>query len=151
MNWKSAYLESRILSASPLELVNILYEQAILEIQQARQSLAGGDVAARAKSISKAIAIIGELQIALDHEAGGEIAANLGRLYEYMRVRLTTANIRQSDAPLAEVARLLESIGNSWRTIATSSGGNDLSSPWLNIGQTPPGEKSPSVMAGWSV
>ena len=31
MNWKSAYLESRILSASPLDLVNILYEHAILE------------------------------------------------------------------------------------------------------------------------
>ncbi len=144
MNWKTAYLESRILSASPLDLVNILYEHAILEIHQARQSLVRGDVAARSRSISKAIAIIGELQIALDLEAGGEIAANLGQLYQYMRAQLTAGNLRQSDAPFAEVTRLLESLGDAWRTIATGS-------QWSNTAQIPLGEESSRAMAGWSV
>ena len=147
MNWKSAYLESRILSASPLDLVNILYEHAILEVEEARRHLAGGNVAARSRSISKAIAIIGELQSSLDHEAGGEIAANLTRLYHYMRQRLTTGNVQQSDAPLAEVGALLESLGEAWRTI------NTVSSPWLNstVGHMPVGEVPPSAMGGWTV
>lgn len=150
MNWKSAYLESRILSASPLDLVNILYEQAILEVEQARQSLARRDVAARSRSISKAIAIIGELQISLDYEAGGEIAANLGRLYQYIRAQLTAGNVRQSDAPLGEVASLLESLGDAWRAIA---GGNDVSGPWLNSAaeHIRLGEEAPLAVAGWSV
>jgi flagellar secretion chaperone FliS len=152
MNWKSAYLESRILSASPLDLVNILYEQAILEIHQARQSLARGDVAARSGSILKAIAIIGELQSSLDHEAGGEIAANLGQLYQYMRARLTVGNLRQSDAPLAEVTRLLESLGDAWSAIAKGSGEKDSSGPRLNAParHIPMVEEAPFAMAGLS-
>jgi flagellar protein FliS len=146
MNWKSAYLETRILSASPLDLVNILYEHAILEVEEARRHLAGGDVAARSRSISKAIAIIGELQSSLDHDAGGEIAANLMRLYHYMRQRLTAGNVRQSDPPLAEVGSLLESLGEAWRAINTGSG------PWLNSpGRIPLGEAPPSAMGGWTV
>jgi flagellar secretion chaperone FliS len=152
MNWKNAYLESRILSASPLDLVNILYEHAIIEIQQARQSLARGDVAARSRSILKAIAIIGELQSSLDHEAGGEIAANLGQLYQYMRARLTAGNLRQSDAPFAEVTRLLESLGDAWRAIAKGSGGNGVSGAWVNspAGHITVGEEAPCAMAGLS-
>jgi flagellar secretion chaperone FliS len=152
MNWKRAYLESRILSASPLDLVNILYEHAIIEIHQARQSLARGDVAARSRSISKAIAIIGELQSSLDHQAGGEIAANLGQLYQYMRAQLTAGNLRQIDAPLAEVARLLESLSDAWRAIAEGSTGSGVSGPWSNstAGHITVGEEAPYAMAGLS-
>jgi flagellar secretion chaperone FliS len=151
MNWKSAYVESRIISASPLELISILYEHAILEVQQARESLARGEVAARSRSISKAIAIIGELQRSLDHDAGGEIAANLERLYQYMRARLTAGNLHKSDSPLAEVASLLESLGEAWRTIAVSNG-DVVSDPGLSLptGYTPR-ENPSAVMAGWSV
>lgn len=147
MNWKSAYLETRILSASPLDLVNILYEHAILEVSDARQHLADGDVAARSRSVSKAIAIIGELQRSLDHDAGGEIAMNLARLYQYMRERLSDGNVQQSDLPLAEVSRLLESLGDAWRAI------NPGSSPWLNssVSRIPLGEAPPAAMGGWSV
>jgi flagellar protein FliS len=96
------------------------------------------------------IAIIGELQCSLDHGAGGEIAANLARLYHYMRERLTNANSEQSDAPLAEVSRLLESLGDAWRTINTAS--NGAAGPWLNSpGHIPLAEAAPSAMGGWSV
>jgi flagellar protein FliS len=151
MNWKRAYLETQILSASPLDLVNILYEHAIIEVGEARQHLAKGDVAARSRSILKVIAIIGELQGSLDHDAGGEIAVNLARLYQYMRERLTIANVQQSDPPLAEVSRLLESLGDAWRTINTASNGAGAASPWLNSpGHIPLAETAPSAMGGWS-
>jgi flagellar secretion chaperone FliS len=151
MSWKSAYLEGRILSASPLDLVNILYEHAILEVQQARESLARRDVAARSRSISKAISIIGELQSSLDHEAGGEIATRLGQLYQYMRTQLTAGNVQQSDKPLGEVAKLLESLGDAWRTVANGAGGNGAPSPWSNSAaeHIPLGEEA-CAMAGWS-
>ena len=108
--WKTAYLETRVLSASPVELINILYEYAILSVQDARDSLARGDIAARAKSIAKAIAILGELDSSLDRGAGGEIAVNLGKLYQYMRERLSLANLKQADEPLAEVEKLLQTL-----------------------------------------
>jgi flagellar protein FliS len=149
MNWKSAYLESRILSASPLELVNILYEHAILEVQEARLKLADGDVAGRAKSISKTIGILSELESSLDHQAGGGLAANLARLYQYMRDRLTAGNIQQSDAPLAEVGGLLESLGDAWRTLSEAAG------PGAHVetatGYIPHMDEPHSVCAGWSL
>jgi len=121
MSWKQAYLETRILSADPVELVSILYEYATISVQDARQSLAAGDVPGRARAVTKAIAIVGELEGSLNREQGGEIAANLGRLYPYMRDRLTHANIMQKDEPLAEVEALLKTLGDGWKEIAGSA------------------------------
>jgi flagellar protein FliS len=118
MSWKQAYLETRILSADPVELVSILYEYATISVQDARQSLATGDVPGRARAVTKAIAIVGELEGSLNREQGGDIAANLGRLYPYMRDRLTHANIMQKDEPLAEVEALLKTLGDGWKEIA---------------------------------
>ncbi len=117
MNWKAAYLESRVLSADPVELINILYEYATLGVQDARSSLAQGDIAARAKAIAKVIAILGELESSLDHQLGGDIAHHLSRLYRYMREKLTVANLKQADAPLAEVEALLKTLGEAWQAI----------------------------------
>ena len=118
MSWKQAYLETRILSADPVELVSILYEYAGISVQDARQSLAAGDVPGRARAVTKAIAIMGELEGSLNREQGGEIAVNLGRLYQYMRERLTHANITQTDEPLGEVEALLRTLGDGWKEIA---------------------------------
>ena len=117
MNWKVAYLESRILSADPVELVCILYEHAILAVEDARECIGRGDIASRSKAISKAIAIIGELESSLDHKAGGEVAKNLGRLYQYIRIRLLAANRNQEAGPLVEVERLLTTLSDAWNAI----------------------------------
>jgi flagellar protein FliS len=117
MMWRRAYLETRVLSADPVELINILYEHATLRVQDARDSLVRGDIAARSKAILRVIAILGELESSLDHTLGGEIAANLARLYRYMREKLTVANLQQTDEPLAEVEALLKTLGEAWQTI----------------------------------
>jgi flagellar protein FliS len=118
MTWKTAYLETKILSADPVELIDILYEHAILQVRDARSSLAGGDIAVRARAISKTIEILGELESSLDHERGGAIASNLARLYQYMRGRLTAANLKRADDPLAEVEALLKTLGEAWHAIS---------------------------------
>lgn len=115
--WKDAYLESRVLTADPIELIRILYEHAQRLVEEARQSLAAGDIAARSKSISRTIAILSELDGSLDHEVGGSISRNLSELYNYMRQRLLTANLKQEDAPLAEVESLLKTLAEAWQGI----------------------------------
>jgi len=86
-------------------------------VADARRYLAEGNIAARGHSISRAIAAIDELDCSLDRNAGGSIARNLAALYQYMRSRLLTANIRQEDAPLAEVESLLRTLGEAWNAI----------------------------------
>ena len=112
--WKEAYL-ANVVSADPMELVCLLYQHALGAVQDARRNLKCGDIAARGKAICKAVAIVGELTSSLDHNAGGAISTNLQELYGYMSLRLTEANIRKQDAPLAEVETLLTTLSEAWR------------------------------------
>lgn len=105
------------MSADPLELINILYEHAILRVRSARECLAQGDIAGRSGYISKAIGILGELEGSLDLQAGGEIARNLAKLYQYIRERLFVANRKQEDEPLAEAESLLKTLADAWLAI----------------------------------
>lgn len=115
--WKDAYFDSRILLADPIELVHILYQHTLAMVGEARRHLAAGDIAARGHSISRALAAIAELDSSLDRKAGGSIARNLAELYQYMRLKLLTANIRQEDAPLEEVESLLGTLDEAWSAI----------------------------------
>jgi flagellar protein FliS len=117
MNWKDTYLENRILSADPLELVNLLYQGALDAVHDARKYLAEGDIAARSQAISKVTDILIELEASLNHLAGGSISGRLADLYQYMRMRLLEANIRQDDAILGEVQSLLATMAEAWRGI----------------------------------
>src|SRR5690349_7213879 len=100
-NCHDAYLESRVLSADPIELVNLLYQACCQAVRDARQHLAQGEIAERSRSINKGCEILLELNASLDRERGGEIAQRLAQLYEYMISQLLAANMQQSDPPLA--------------------------------------------------
>jgi flagellar secretion chaperone FliS len=114
MSWNEAYLESLVLSGDPLELVRMLYRHAIERTQDARALLASGDIAGRGKAISAVAAILAELEGSLDHKAGGSLSQELGRLYQYMQMRLLEANVRRSDEILAEVQSLLTTLAEAW-------------------------------------
>jgi flagellar protein FliS len=129
----AAYLESRIRSADPIELIAILYEYAILSVREARESLAKKDVAERSRKISKTIGIVSELDSSLNHTAGGQLSTNLARLYQYIRERLTTANIKKEDAPLAEVESLLNTLAEAWNSVRSS----DVAAPPVTFAEAP--------------
>jgi flagellar secretion chaperone FliS len=114
----SVYLEQEILSATGLQLVHLLYQAAISELREARTSLAKREVASRCRSISRACEFLGELRGSLNHQEGGEIASGLDELYCYMLGRLLDANLRQEDAPLAEVVGLLSTLDEAWKHLA---------------------------------
>jgi flagellar protein FliS len=118
---QDAYLEGRILSADPLELVRLLYQGCSDAVREARRCLAEGDIATRSRRISKASEILTELIASLDRQRGGEIAERLALLYDYMQRRLIEAHLRQSDEPLAEVLGLLMTLGEAWAGVQAQS------------------------------
>lgn len=103
-----------VLSASPVELVHLLYRGAIDAIDIARRHLAAGEIKERSRQISKACSILEELISSLNHNMAPALTKQLACLYEYMHHRLCTANIEQSDGPLAEVRSLLATVLESW-------------------------------------
>jgi flagellar secretion chaperone FliS len=110
----TAYAESRILTADPMELVRLMYQGAIAEVRSARAHLQTRDIPARSRCVSKACAILTELTVALDRKSGGQYAERLGELYAYMMRRLTEANFQQREEPLAEVQNLLSTLLDGW-------------------------------------
>jgi flagellar protein FliS len=107
-------LEAEVMSAAPLRLVQMLYRGALDATAAARAHLQAGEIAARSRQITKAQAILAELSISLDHAKGGVIAGRLSGLYDYMQRRLSEANFRQADEPLAETERLLKTLTEAW-------------------------------------
>lgn len=118
--WNEAYLESKVLSAAPVELVGMLYEGALEAVSEARECLGKGDIAGRSRAITKALQILYELTSALDHERGGELSRRLAGLYAYMQQRLIDANVEQAEAPLVEIGSLLATLEEAWRAVPVS-------------------------------
>jgi flagellar protein FliS len=113
-NGHDTYLESRILAADPLELVNLLYQGCRQAVRDAREHLAAGRIGERSRAITKACEILMELAGSLDHSHASEISHRLAQLYDYMQRRLLEANMQQADEPLAEVLALLTTLGEAW-------------------------------------
>ncbi|BAN98099.1 FliS protein [Plautia stali symbiont] len=111
-------LESAMLSASPHQLVVLLFDGALSAMKKATILMDQGDIPGKGQALSKAINIITNgLRTGLNHEAGGEISANLDNLYEYMTRRLLEANLHNDPAAIAEVERLLSNIADAWKQI----------------------------------
>ena len=110
-------LETQVLGASPERLITLLYMGARAAIGQARIHLQEGRVAERGAAISKAIKIVDEgLKTGLNMEAGGEIAANLARLYDYIVRTVLTANLKANAEQLDIADRLLADLAEAWQT-----------------------------------
>lgn len=110
-------IASEVENASPHRLVSMLFEGAIRQIAVAKGAIEHKDIPGKGIAISKAIAIIGELEGSLKDKDSNEVAANLARLYDYMIRTLTQANIESSIDKLNEVARLIIEIKSGWDAI----------------------------------
>jgi flagellar protein FliS len=110
----NTYFEQIILSASPMELIRILYRQGDTAVRNAREHLKGGRIAERAECINNAYEILTELMAALRPAEAPEIAGRLSSLYTYMQRRLLEANFTQKDEPLEEVLELLTVLASAW-------------------------------------
>lgn len=124
-------VQTGAMSASPHRLIVMLFDGARAAISRAKFQMADGNIAAKGDSLSKAIDIIENgLRAVLDHEAGGEVAGNLERLYEYMTRRLMLANLRNDVTLLDEVDSLLQNLAEAWAQI--EDGGANMASPQEN-------------------
>ena len=110
-------LETQVMSATPERLITLLYQGARAAIGQARLHMQEGRVAERGTAITKALKIVDEgLKMGLNMEAGGDIAANLSRLYDYIVRTLLMANLKADVEQLDIADRLLADLSDAWQT-----------------------------------
>lgn len=119
------YQAQSVLSASPGHLVLMLYDGALRFLAHARDALELPETTPKRielinTNILKAQNILCELQSCLNHEAGGEHAKNLDRLYDYYLRRLLEANLKKQVAPVIEVERLVRTLREGWAEMLRS-------------------------------
>ena len=114
-------VQTGAMSASPQQLITMLYDGACGAIARAKFHMADGNIADKGKAIGHAMRIIDNgLRASLDHEAGGDISASSEQLYEYMSRRLFRANLNNDATILEEVDRLLENLASASAQIAAT-------------------------------
>jgi flagellar secretion chaperone FliS len=113
-----AYQNNAVTTQSRGGLIVLLYDGAIKSLRQAIIALEDGKFAAKGECVAKATEIIIELSSVLDMQAGGEIAADLRRLYDFMIDHLTQAHIKNDPKMISEVIALLDDINQGWKAIA---------------------------------
>ena len=110
---------AQVSEASPHRLIQMLQAGALDRIAQAQGAMSRGQTEMKGMLIGKAIDIIGGLREGLNLEAGGELAANYDRLYDYMARRLIEANRKNDTRILDEVAGLMRELKAGWDGIAS--------------------------------
>jgi flagellar secretion chaperone FliS len=118
-NYARTYQTQAVLTASPGQLVLMLYDAALRFLAQARAALEGDQndwhrFEVINEKIKRTQNIISELRGTLNHNASAEIAADLDRLYEYYNRRLFEANIKKDVSPVIEVEGLLRELRDGW-------------------------------------
>ena len=115
--YQTVNTQAQAVDASPHRLIQMLMEGGLTRIAQARGAMERQQTALKGEFIGKAIGIVGGLRDGLDLQKGGELAANLDSLYQYMLSRLFEANVKNDTVLLDEVAGLLRNVKSGWDVI----------------------------------
>jgi flagellar protein FliS len=111
---RNQYQQNHILMASQEQILLMLYDGAIKFCRQAIAADKVGNSAEKLEKISRAFAIITEFSNSLNHEIGGEIAADLDGLYHFMLRELNKARTDTSGDSLQNVEKLLVDLRLTW-------------------------------------
>jgi flagellar protein FliS len=119
--YRQVGVQSMVDSASPQQLIKMLFDGLLASIHAARGAIERGDINEKVRHIGKAVRILQEgLLGALDREKGGELAGNLASLYDYCTTRLTLANARNDASMVDEVAGLVNTVAQGWNEITNA-------------------------------
>lgn len=111
--YANRYLQDKVTTASPAELIGMLYDAGVVAMQAAQAAIEGGNVADAHRHLVRAQDIVMELRCSLRPEAG-EIARNLDGLYDFLYKLLVAANTKKDAKSVVESLRLFTPLRDAW-------------------------------------
>ena len=109
--------QSRVEGASPHKLIAILFEELLRSVDATQLAVERSDLARQADRQARALSILQALDASLDMERGGEVAANLAKIYRHAR-KLIAGGTRDKKPELVARARdMLGDIAGAWQQI----------------------------------
>lgn len=118
--YKSIGVQTSVIDSTPHHLITMLLEGVLDRVASARGAINRREISRKGELISSSIAIIDSLRASLDYDKGGEIAANLGSLYDYIERRLVEASATSEVSLLDEVSSLIKEIKAGWESIPSN-------------------------------
>ncbi len=112
-----AYRQSAVLSASPGELVVMLYDAARRFLRQASVAMGEGQIERAHNSLRRAELIIAHLDGTLDHDQG-QLPERLHSIYQFCLAHLNRGRMGQDVRMLEEVSNLLGELREAWAEVA---------------------------------
>lgn len=114
MDAVQAYRESEITGDNPVHLVVLLYDQVLRDLRRALDAFEKKDVERRCAELGHALLVLGQLQGSLNLDAGGEVAQNLDRFYDFVRSELLRASIEGAPERVEKQWRNLLGVREAW-------------------------------------
>lgn len=115
------YRKNSVNSASPLQLVVMLYDGALRFMNGAKVAMEARDLYKQNDQIQRAQKIVAELMSSLDMEKGGEIAQNLLSLYSFVYNQLVEANIEDRPELIDDAMLVMTQLRESWAVLEENS------------------------------
>jgi flagellar protein FliS len=109
------YQQSSVQTASPGQLILMLYDGAIRFVKLGIAGIEEKDIGKAHNSFVRAQSIINELMASLNMSI--PISLTLMRIYEYLNRRLIEANIKKDQGPAEEVLEHLTELRGAWAQI----------------------------------
>jgi flagellar protein FliS len=113
----NAYRQSAVLTASPEQLVVLLYDGARRFLYQAGVAMRAGNYQVSHAKLRRAEEIITHLRDTLDLEQG-EVAIRLQSIYLFCNRHLNEARVQRDPEKLEHVSSLLGDLRDAWNTVA---------------------------------
>ena len=111
------YLESRILSAQPAELIEMLYQIAIQSLKKAVHHLKTTDAMARSREVTRAQEAVNEMMAALDHSVGASFTQTLAALYAYVQQQTLKGHAGPSEEAFQRAIGILTTLQEGWNGV----------------------------------
>lgn len=108
------YQQAKVETANPLDLIIMMYDGALKFLNQAKLAMEEKKIEPAHHAIQRTHRIIDELNFSLNMEAGGEVAENLRRFYQYIDAELTRANLKKDPKIVDHIMGLLSEMKSSW-------------------------------------
>ncbi len=121
------YRDLEVLGAPPERLLLMLFDQALTQFERVRIGIERNNVEMQVTALTRVRAIVAELLATLDFEQGGEIAGQLGDLYQFLLLQLLDLGRRPDPARLARLAGIMATLRDGFSGAAEQLAAHKLS------------------------
>jgi flagellar protein FliS len=138
--------ETAVSSARPVDLVVLVFQRVLDHLRHGRQMMQQHEDSA--VPLTKALQLINAgLQACLDRQQGGDIADNLGHLYEWASREIMLARIKKDSDRISSVIEVLSTVTSAWLELAAQGQNTPLSSGATTDSSPPVSVPRPHVAA----